>query len=237
MLSIVGTPIGNLGDLTYRAADTLRACDLIAAEDTRHAGILLAHYQIKKPLISYHEHNEAQRTAELIPRLREENLHLALVSDAGMPTINDPGGRLIAACVAEGLALEVIPGVSALTTALAGAGLPTAEVYFGGFLPNTSGRRENVLRQAVELGITAIFFESPHRIERTLAVLAEIAPGSKVCVARELTKKFEEFRRGTPAEVLAHYQAKPPKGEITFLVNAAPEKKPEKVDKYAKREN
>lgn len=222
MLSIVGTPIGNLGDLTFRAAQVLGACDLVAAEDTRHAGILLAHYQIKKPLISYHEHNEAQRTSELIPRLRDENLHLALVSDAGMPTINDPGGRLIAACIAEGLALEVIPGVSALTTALAGAGLPTSEVYFGGFLPNTSGRRLNVLTAAVERGITSVFFESPHRIERTLAVLAEIAPQARVCVSRELTKKFEEFRRGTPAEVLAHYKAKPPKGEITFLVHPQP---------------
>jgi 16S rRNA (cytidine1402-2'-O)-methyltransferase len=225
MLSIVGTPIGNLGDLTFRAAEVLRACDLVAAEDTRHAGILLAHYQIKKPLISYHEHNEAQRTAELIPRLREENLHLALVSDAGMPTINDPGGRLIAACITEGLPLEVIPGVSALTTALAGAGLPTGEVYFGGFLPNTSGRRENFLRHAVELGITAVYFESPHRIERTLEVLTKIAPTARVCVSRELTKKFEEFLRGTPAEVLAHFKTKPPKGEITFLLNAAPEKK------------
>lgn len=220
MLSIVGTPIGNLGDMTYRAVETLKAADLIACEDTRTSGRLRARFEIETPLISYHEHNEAKRTAEFVPRLLE-GTHIALISDAGMPVISDPGRRLVQAALADGITVEVVPGVSAVTTAVAGAGFDVEDGFtFRGFLPNKSGRRLRMLEQALRdpAGLVHVYYESPHRLHKTLAALAELAPQCQVCVGRELTKKFEEFRRGTPGELLEHYTAKPPKGEITLLL-------------------
>lgn len=217
MLYVIATPIGNLGDITSRALDALKAADLIAAEDTRHSGMLLKHFGISKPLISYHEHNEAMRTAQLIERLVGGE-HVALISDAGTPGISDPGARLIRECIKRNVPFTIIPGPSAILTALIGSGFATDQFFFGGFLPVKSGQRERVLRQAVTRSETSVFFESPHRILKTLTVCAEVLPERMACVARELTKKFEEFRRGTPAELLAHYQARPPKGEIVFLI-------------------
>lgn len=217
MLYVVGTPIGNLDDITQRALETLRNVDLIAAEDTRHSGNLLRHFEIRKPLISYHEHNEAMRTVELAERLSAGET-VALITDAGMPGLSDPGARLIRECIERDLPFTIVPGVSAITTALVGSGFGMGNFCYRGFLPVKSGQRERELRAAAERSETTVFFESPYRINKTLKVCAELMPVRSLCVARELTKKFEEFRRGTGEELLAHYQAHPAKGEITLVV-------------------
>lgn len=217
MLYVIGTPIGNLDDITLRALETLKSADLIAAEDTRHSGNLLRHFEIRKPLISYHQHNEAMRTQELSERLAAGE-NIALITDAGMPGLSDPGGRLIRACIEKGLAYTIIPGASAILTALAGSGFPLDRFCYCGFLPVKSGGRERALRAAAGREETSVFFESPYRINKTLAACAGIMPARQLCVARELTKKFEEFRRGTAAELLAHYEAHPAKGEITLVI-------------------
>jgi len=218
MLYVIGTPIGNLNDITLRALEALKAADVIAAEDTRHSGNLLRHFEIRKPLVSYHEHNEAMRTAELSERLAAGE-NVALITDAGMPGVSDPGGRLIRACIERGLAYTIVPGVSAVLTALVGSGFALERFCYRGFLPVKRGQRERELRAAAEREETSVFFESPYRINKTLAAAREIMPERLLCVARELTKKFEEFRRGTGAELLAHYEVHPAKGEITFLVS------------------
>ena len=220
MLYVVGTPIGNLDDITLRALQTLKNADLIAAEDTRHSGNLLRHFEIRKPLISYHEHNEAMRTAELIERLAAGET-VALITDAGMPGLSDPGARLIRKCIERDLPYTIVPGVSAITTALVGSGFGMERFCYRGFLPVKSGQRARELVAAAERLETTVFFESPYRINKTLAACAELMPDRKLCVARELTKKFEEFRRGTGAELLAHYEAHPAKGEITLVVTGA----------------
>ena len=218
MLFLVPTPIGNLADITLRALDTLRAADVIAAEDTRHSQILLRHHGISgKPLVSFHEHNEARRTAELLERLRAGET-VAVITDAGMPGVSDPGARLVRACIGEELPYSVLPGASAVPVALIGSGFAADRFYYGGFLPPKSGGREREVRAAVARAETSVLFESPHRLVRTLEVLHTVAPERLVCVARELSKKFEEFRRGLPAELLAHYTAHPPKGEITLVI-------------------
>src|SRR5205809_2018999 len=220
MLYVVATPIGNLGDITLRALEILKDVDLIAAEDTRHSGILLKHYQIKKPLISYHEHNEAMRTAQLIERLAAGE-KIALITDAGIPGFSDPGARLIRECIKRELPFTIVPGPSAILTALAGSGFSMEKFCFRGFLPVKSGQRERELRAAAERDETTIFFESPYRLTKTLAACIDIMPERQLCVARELTKKFEEFRRGAAGELLAHYQAHPPKGEIVLLISGS----------------
>lgn len=217
MLFLVPTPIGNLGDITLRALEVLKSADVVAAEDTRHSGHLLQHFEIQKPLVSYHEHNEARRTQELIERLRKGET-VAVISDAGMPGISDPGARLLAACIAEGLPYTVLPGPSAVITGLIGSGFPADAFYYGGFLPPKSGGRERELAAAAARQETSVFYESPHRLSKTLEAAVRILKDRPVCVARELTKTFEEYRTGTAAELLAHYTAHPPKGEITFLV-------------------
>lgn len=218
MLYVVATPIGNLSDITLRALEVVKQADLVAAEDTRHSGLLLKHFEIKKPFVSYHEHNEAARTAELVDRLaRGENI--ALITDAGMPGISDPGLRLVRECIKRDLPFTIIPGPSAILTALVGSGFATDKFSFRGFLPLKSGKRERELRAAAEGEETTIFFESPYRLVKTLQACANIMPDRQLCVARELTKKFEEFRRGTGAELLVHYQAHPPKGEIVLLIS------------------
>ena len=220
MLYVVATPIGNLSDITLRALEVIKQADLIAAEDTRHSGLLLKYFGIKKPFVSYHEHNEAARTAELVEHLaRGENI--ALITDAGMPGISDPGLRLIRECIKRELLLTIIPGPSAILTALLGSGFSTEKFSFRGFLPLKSGQRERELRAAAECQETAIFFESPYRLVKTLQACTNIMPDRQLCVARELTKKFEEFRRGTGAELLIHYQAHPPKGEIVLLISGS----------------
>lgn len=219
MLFLVPTPIGNLGDITVRALDVLRQADLIACEDTRHSGHLLRHFGIEKPLISYHEHNEARRTAEFIEQLAAGRT-IAIITDAGLPGISDPGHRILRACQARSLPYTVLPGASAVLTALVGSGFDAAQFFFHGFLPVKSGGRERDLRAAGQRAETTIFFESPHRLVKTLGAAVEILAARPLCVARELTKTFEEYRRGTAAELLAHYTAHPPKGEIVLLVAA-----------------
>jgi 16S rRNA (cytidine1402-2'-O)-methyltransferase len=221
MLHVVATPIGNLDDITLRALNVLKSVDLIAAEDTRHSGNLLRHFEIRKPLVSYHEHNEAMRTAELSERLAAGE-NIALITDAGMPALSDPGARLIRACIERGLPYTIVPGASAILLALIGSGFPLDRFCYRGFLPPKSGGRERELRKAAERDETTVFFESPHKIAKTLAACVEIMPDRQLCVARELTKKFEEFRRGTAAELLAHYEAHPAKGEITLVVSGSP---------------
>src|SRR6266705_391942 len=196
MLYVVATPIGNLGDITLRALEVLKDVDLIAAEDTRHSGNLLRHFENRNPLVSYHEHNEAMRTAELAERLAGGE-NIALITDAGTPSLSDPGARLIRKCIERNLPYTIVPGVSAILTALVGSGISMERFCFRGFLPVKSGQRERELRAAAAREETSVFFESPYRIMKTLAACAEIMPERKICVARELTKKFEEFRRGT----------------------------------------
>jgi len=217
MLFLVPTPIGNLGDITLRALEVLKSADVIAAEDTRHSGHLLHHFGIAKPLVSYHEHNEARRTQELLERLRKGET-VAVVSDAGMPGISDPGSRILSACIAEGLPYSVLPGPSASITALIGSGFPADAFYYGGFLPPKSGGRERELAAASERRETSLFYESPHRLCKTLEAATRLLGERPLCVARELTKTFEEYRIGPAAELLAHYTAHPPKGEIALLV-------------------
>ena len=218
MLYVVATPIGNLDDITLRALEILKSVDLIAAEDTRHSGNLLKHFEIRKPLVSYHQHNEAMRSTELVERLAQGE-NVALITDAGMPGLSDPGARLIRKCIAHALPYTIVPGVSAILTALVGSGLAADSFCFRGFLPVKSGQRERELRAAMEREVTTIFFESPYRILKTLSGCAQLMPERQICVARELTKKFEEFRRGTAGELVAHYEAHPPKGEITLVIS------------------
>jgi 16S rRNA (cytidine1402-2'-O)-methyltransferase len=217
MLYIVATPIGNLGDMTQRAVEILKQVNVVAAEDTRHSGILLKHYQIDKPLLSYHEHNEAMRTAQLVERLAAGE-NIALITDAGLPGISDPGERLIRECIKRNLQFTIVPGPSAIVTALVGSGFSAEKFFFGGFLPIKSGQREREMRAAAARDQTSIYFESPYRLTKTLRVCVDVMPDRQLCVARELTKKFEEFRRGPAADLLAHYEAHPPKGEIVLLV-------------------
>ena len=220
MLYVVATPIGNLGDITLRAVEALKSADVIAAEDTRHSGLLLKHLEIKKPFISYHQHNEATRTLQLVERLaRGENI--ALITDAGTPGLSDPGLRLIRECIKRELPFTIIPGASSILTALVGSGFSTEKFFFGGFLPVKPGQRERELQAAAEREETSIFFESPYRLTKTLAVCIDVMPERQLCVARELTKKFEEFRRGVASELLAHYQAHPPKGEIVLVISGS----------------
>jgi 16S rRNA (cytidine1402-2'-O)-methyltransferase len=217
MLYVVSTPIGNLGDITLRALEVLKSVGVIAAEDTRHSGMLLKHFEIKKPLLSYHEHNEAMRAAQLVERLAAGE-DVALITDAGTPALSDPGARLIRECIKRGFSFTIIPGPSSILAALVGSGFSTEKFCFRGFLPIKSGQRERELRSAAEREETTIFFESPYRLTKTLAACIEIMPDRRLCVARELTKKFEEFLRGTARELLAHYQAHSPKGEIVLMI-------------------
>jgi 16S rRNA (cytidine1402-2'-O)-methyltransferase len=217
VLYLVATPIGNLGDITLRALETLKSVDKIAAEDTRHSGNLLRHFGIAKPLVSYHQHNEARRTAELIEELAAGK-KIAVITDAGMPGISDPGHRLLRACIDRGLPYTVLPGASSVLTALIGSGFDAAAFTFRGFLPVKSGQRERELRAAAERAETTIFLESPYRLLKTLQACAEIIPERKVCVARELTKQYEEFRKGTPGELVAHYTAHAVKGEMVVVI-------------------
>lgn len=223
-LYVVGTPIGNLEDITLRALRTLKEAELIAAEDTRHSLHLLNHFEIKKPLVSYHQFNEAKRVSEFRSHF-QAGKNIALISDAGMPGISDPGERLIRWCVEEGVAVEVIPGPSAVLQALVGAGFPMVPFHFGGFLPVKSGGRQRELGAAGERPCTSVYFESPHRLIRALEDAVQVLPGNELCVARELTKKFEELRRGSAAVLAAHYTAHPPKGEICLVVQATPKPK------------
>jgi 16S rRNA (cytidine1402-2'-O)-methyltransferase len=220
-LYIVSTPIGNLEDITLRALRVLREADLIACEDTRQTRKLLDHYGISKPAVSYHDHNEAARTAELIGRL-EQGQNIALVSDAGTPLISDPGYRLVAAAIAAGITVVPIPGPSAVTGALAAAGLGTDSFRFCGFLPPKSSQRRKTFEELKQEPCTLVFYEAPHRILEALEDIHAVMPSRPVVIARELTKLHEEFLRGTAAELHATLSARPSvKGEITLLIGKA----------------
>jgi 16S rRNA (cytidine1402-2'-O)-methyltransferase len=225
MLYIIATPIGNLGDITLRAIEVLKSVDAVAAEDTRYSGMLLKHFGIKKPLVSFHEHNEAMRTAQLIDRLAAKQ-NIAVITDAGMPGLSDPGARLIRECIRRDLPFTIVPGPSSILTAIVGSGFSTEKFFFGGFLPVKSGGRERELRAANEREETTIFFESPYRLIKTLTACVEITQERPLCVARELTKKFEEYRRGAARELLAHYERRSPKGEIVLVIQGAAASKP-----------
>ncbi len=216
-LHLVATPIGNLRDVTHRALDVLTQATCIACEDTRHTVRLLQHYQIRNHLISLNEHNEARRIPELLAKMAD-GAAIALVSDAGTPTVSDPGQRLAQAAVAAGVKLHPVPGPSAVLTALSGSGLPVTPFYFGGFLHHKKGARTTELSAAIQRDCTSVYFESPYRILSTLEILTELAPEHKVVVGRELTKRFEEFQRGAARFLLKHYTDKPAKGEITLLI-------------------
>ena len=227
LLYLVATPIGNLEDITYRAVRVLGAADLIACEDTRQSRKLLDHYNIHKPTVSYHDHNEAERTEELLARLVNGAV-LALVSDAGMPLVSDPGYRLVRAAIDAGINVEAVPGPSASLTALAGSGLPTDAFYFGGFLPGKPGQRIHALEALAEEQATLIFYEAPHRILESLEALEGVLGTRPVVVARELTKIHEEYLRGTAAEVRAQLASRDAvKGEITLLIGKATEPPPD----------
>jgi 16S rRNA (cytidine1402-2'-O)-methyltransferase len=217
-LYLVATPIGNLEDITMRALRVLRECDVVAAEDTRHSGQLLKHFEISKPMISYFQFNEAKRSEEIIDRLRRGE-KVALVTDAGSPGISDPGERVVRAAIKAGFRVESVPGPSAVIAALTASGLPADEFYFVGFLPHKSGQRRNRLEKLKSISATLIFYESPYRIEKLLTELADILSNRDVVLARELTKKFEEYLRGKPAELLEVLKKRSLKGEFVVLVS------------------
>ena len=219
-VSFIALPIGNRDDITRRALMVLESVDCICCEDTRNTGMLMAHYGIRKPLISLHDHNERQRAPEIAQRALAGE-RFAVVSDAGMPGVSDPGYRLIRELTERGVGFTVLPGPSAVVTALVGSALPSDSFYFGGFLPVKSGKRGQALQAAVQAPYTSIFYESPFRIAKTLRELAAISPTAPVCVARELTKLHETYHRGSAAELAAEFEAHPPKGEMALLIGAA----------------
>jgi 16S rRNA (cytidine1402-2'-O)-methyltransferase len=216
-LYLVATPIGNLEDITLRALRTLKECDLIAAEDTRRTGVLLKHFGISKPMVSYFQFNEAKRSEEIIERLRRGQ-KIALVTDAGSPGISDPGEKVVKAAIAAGFRVEPVPGPSALVAALTTSGLPTEEFHFIGFLPHKSGQRRKKLELLAAVEGTLVLYESPYRIEKLLGELKEVFPERPIVLARELTKKFEEFLRGKPAELLQQLQKRSIKGEFVVMI-------------------
>lgn len=218
-LYVVSTPIGNLEDITYRAVRILKEADLIACEDTRHTRRLMDHYGIAGPAISYHEHNEENRSLELLERLAS-GANVALVTDAGTPTLSDPGYRVVHAAINAGLPVVPIPGPSAALTALAGSGLPTDSFYFGGFLSAKRTRRLKTLRESLVWECVLIFYEAPHRLLETLEDIAEVFGERRVVIARELTKVHEEWARGSALALFRQFAGRPSvKGEITLLID------------------
>jgi 16S rRNA (cytidine1402-2'-O)-methyltransferase len=226
-LYVVPTPIGNLDDITLRALRVLREVSLIAAEDTRTTRILLDHFEIKTPLTSYHQHNERLKLDAIFDALAVGDV--ALVSDAGTPGISDPGAALIAAAVERGVRVEALPGACAAITALVASGLPTDGFVFAGFLPKKDRALRTALAGLAREPRTLIFYESPNRLTDTLAALSATLGDRRVCVGRELTKLYEEYVRGTASEVLAHFQAREPRGEIVIIVEGAP---PEQLEQW-----
>ncbi len=225
-LYLVATPIGNLEDISLRALRTLKECDIVAAEDTRRTGQLLKHYGISKPLLSYFQFNEAKRSEEILERLKTGQ-KVALVTDAGSPGISDPGERVVRAAIAEGFRVESVPGPSALVAALTASGLATDEFCFVGFLAHKSGQRRRKLEGLKTFSGTLVLYESPYRVEKLLGELNETMPRRQVVLARELTKKFEEYLRGTPATLLQTIQHRSLRGEFVVMVAGADTEPPE----------
>ena len=219
-LFIVSTPIGNLLDISPRALECLEEVDIIACEDTRHSGKLLNKYKIETHRISLHKHNEASRTAKLIGKMISGH-DVAYITDAGTPLISDPGSRLVHLASQEGCEIVVVPGPSAVTAALAGSGFPADRFYFGGFLSTKKKARQDELRGALERAETSIFFDSPYRLVSTLELLSNLDADRPIVVARELTKKFEEFKRGKALDLANLFSQKPVKGEIVIIISGA----------------
>ncbi len=218
-LFLIGTPIGNLEDITFRSVRTLKEVDLIACEDTRHTQQLLNRYAITTPTISYHEHNEMTRAPELVLEM-EEGSRVALVSDAGMPVISDPGHRLVSLAIRHGIPVVPVPGASAFVAALAAAGLPSDKFRFLGFLPSKRVARRKALEELKRANKTLVFYEAPHRLAEMVRDVLETLGDRPMVVAREVTKIHEEFLRGSASEILSRLKQKPVKGEITVLVGA-----------------
>jgi 16S rRNA (cytidine1402-2'-O)-methyltransferase len=216
---LLPTPIGNLGDITLRALEVLKACDAVAAEDTRHTGQLLKHYGVDKPLVSLHAHNEHQRVHSLLERVLREGLQVAVVSDAGTPAISDPGFLIVREALAMGIEVECLPGATAFVPALVASGLPCDRFTFEGFLPVKKGRQTRLTELKHEKR-TMIFYESPHKLLRTLEDLAlTFDPERAAAVAREITKLHEEYRRGSLAELITYYRTQTTiRGEIVLIV-------------------
>lgn len=227
-LYIVATPIGNLGDITLRAIEVLREVAVVACEDTRVTGKLLNHLGLKKRLLRYDDHADASARERLLALMREEAV--ALVSDAGTPLISDPGYRLVRSAREEGIAVTSLPGASAVPVALTLSGLPNDRFLFAGFLPNKQKAREDVLREMSSVPATLIFYDTAPRLLDTLAAIENVLPGREIAVARELTKRFEECRTGSPADLITHYAAHPPKGEIVLMIGPPVDEPPGEVD-------
>lgn len=227
-LYVCGTPIGNLEDITYRVLSTLKSCDVIYAEDTRHSIRLLNHFEIKKPLHSYHEHNQVTAGLEIIEKIKKGQL-VGLISDAGMPGISDPGENIIKLCIENALDFEVIPGVTAFTTALVGSGLDTSRFVFEGFLSRDKRQKKKLLERLTKETRTMLFYESPHRLKDTLKHLLEIFGDRKMVVARELTKKFETYQRGTVSELIDFYAETEVKGEIVLVIEGYVETEADRI--------
>ena len=216
-LYLCGTPIGNLGDMTLRAIDTLKECDIIAAEDTRNTLKLLNHFDIQKPLVSYHEHNKFQKGPELIEKLKS-GLNIALVTDAGMPGISDPGADMVRLCAEEGVPVTACPGPTAFSTALVLSGLDSRRFIFEGFLPADKKEKAQVLKSIERETRTVIFYEAPHRLKSTLKELLDSAGDRQAACVREITKKFEEVKKGTLKSLLEYYTENEPKGEFVIVI-------------------
>jgi len=234
-LYLVGTPIGNLGDMTMRGIQVLRDVDTIAAEDTRHTGKLLHHFEIKTPQISYHQHNEQQRIPELIGQL-QAGKSIALVTDAGMPGISDPGYLIVSACVTAGIRVIPIPGVTAVITAVSASGLPSDRFVFEGFLPAKGQERKGRLEAVSGEARTLVFYESPHRLRQTLADFATtFGTARQIVIGRELTKLHEEFWRGELGAAIEHYTQTEPQGEYAIVIAGAPVSHPTLSDEAIER--
>lgn len=216
-LYLVPTPIGNLRDITLRALEVLKAADLIAAEDTRQSLKLLNHFEIKKPIISYHQHNEQERSCNIIERLKEGAI-IALVTDAGTPGISDPGSVIVSKCIEEDIDFEVLPGATAITTALVYSGLDTTKFLFRGFLPRENKDRRPIIEDLIDRKETLIFYEAPHRILDTLQFLSEYFSERKVAICRELTKLHEQILRFTLKEAVDYYKLNSPRGEYVIVI-------------------
>lgn len=222
-LYLVATPIGNLHDISFRALETLRTVDLIACEDTRHSLKLLNHYGISKKLVSYHEHNERERAAELFERLKKGD-SVAVISDAGTPGINDPGSLLVQDAIRSDIQIVPVPGAVAYVNAVIVSGLPADSIFFGGFLPSKKGERRRRLAEVRDIPATLAFYESPHRLSASLADCLDILGDRPAAAARELTKLHEEIVRGSLKELIGHFSAAIPKGEFVLVIDKAGEK-------------
>jgi 16S rRNA (cytidine1402-2'-O)-methyltransferase len=220
-LYVVSTPIGNMGDFSFRAVEVLKSVSLILAEDTRHTNGLLARYEIARPMSSYHEHNEAKTTPSIVARLSAGE-SVALVSDAGTPLVSDPGARLVSACAAAGIPVVPVPGASAMLAALVASGIDATRFTFFGFLTRTGSDRRATLDEITSLAHTCVLYESPNRLAATLGELEQRGNGDRqAAVAREMTKQFEEVRRGTVGDLRTYYEDNPPRGEIVVVLGAA----------------